>query len=75
MEKKEKDSQGGGGGGDKEERERSGDDREALDEEDGKFGERGPIFNSGLQATDDQQGEGGWRGGEGTTLGDRPMWA
>lgn len=61
--KKEKDSQGrGGGGGDKEEREWSGDDREALDEEDGKFGERGPIFNSGLQATDDQQG-GGWMEG------------
>lgn len=61
-EKKEKDSQERGGGGDKEEREQSGDDREALDEEDGKFGEQGPIFNSGLQATDDQQG-GGWMEG------------
>ena len=36
-------------------------DRKALDGEDGKFGECGPIFNSSCQATDEQQGRKGWR--------------
>lgn len=51
--------------GGKGERKHSGEDRKALDGEDGKFGECGPIFNSGCQATDEQQGRKGWRAGEG----------
>lgn len=55
--------------GDKGESKRSGEDRKVLDGEDGKFGERRPIFNSGFQATDEQQGRKGWRAREG------PRWA
>lgn len=50
-----------GGGGGKRERKSSGEDRKTLDGEDGKFGECGPIFNSGCQATNEQQGRKGWR--------------
>lgn len=47
------------------ERKHRGEDRKALDGEDGKFGACGPIFNSRFQATDEQQGRKGWRAGEG----------
>lgn len=35
--------------------------RKSLDGDDGKFGECGPIFKSGCQATDEQQRREGWR--------------
>jgi len=47
------------------ERKSKDEDRKALDAEDGKFGKCGPIFNSGCQATHEQQGRTGWRAGEG----------
>lgn len=55
--------------GDKGESKHSGEDRKVLDGEDGKFRECRPIFNSGFQATDEQQGRKGWRASEG------PRWA
>lgn len=55
------------------EREHSREDRRVLDGEDGKFGECGPIFNSGCQAANEQQGRKGWSR-RGTTLGDSPTW-
>lgn len=60
---KEKERVRGGGGGEEQGGRGGciGEDRKALDAEDGKFGERGPIFNSGCQATDEQQGRKGWR--------------
>lgn len=62
---RERQGEGGGrGGGDKGVRKHSGEDRKPLDGEDGKFGECGPIFNSGCQATDEQQA-GEKRDGEG----------
>lgn len=55
------------------EREHSREDRKVLDGEDGKFGECGPVFNSGCQAANEQQGIEGWSR-RGTTLGDSPTW-